>query len=114
MRKILVAIVLLISSINLQSSEPVTVAKLFIDNFAKGNIEEVKKYASENTKIVLSFLDTQIGSMPTYPNYEFKAIKDSVADKNTVYIEYLTPDNSIDKVKVVRENNEWKVALGSE
>ena len=111
MRKILF-IMLCSIPLSLTSAEPKVVAKNFVENFAKGNVAEAKKYADSNSLIVLSFLDIQTDSMAKYIDYNCEIVKDSIVNDSLAYVYYLTPDHQQDKLTLIKENNEWKVSLG--
>lgn len=109
--KNLLFILFCILPLTMFSTEPTVVAKYFIENFAKGNIAEAKKYVDQKSLIIFSFMENQSSDIPKYPNYEFNIV-DSIIGNNATIIDYIRPDKTKDRLILVKENNEWKVSLG--
>lgn len=106
---ILLACVALVSC----SKGPEDAAKNFTESMAQGNIEEASKFATPETKAMLDMVISLGGSnnMPTYPDYKFEVVKDSI-DGDNAWVTYKTPEGNEDVLNLVKVENEWKVSIG--
>jgi putative hemolysin len=96
------------------SKGPESAAKNFTEHMAKGDINEAKKYTTTQTGALLDMAISLGGSqsMPKYPDYTFKMLKDSIVGDTAAWVTYTTPEGNDDVLTLVKEDNEWKVSMG--
>lgn len=113
MKKILFALLLPLFFVAC-SKGPESAAKGYTENLAQGNIAEAKKYSTAQTASLLDMLISMGGSdkMPTYPDYKFEMVKDSVVGDSAAWVTYKTPTGENDVLNLVKTDGEWKVSMG--
>lgn len=93
------------------SKGPESVAKNYVENVAKGKIEEAKKYVTPKSEPVLNLMSGISSLSPKYPDYKFKMIKDSIEGDSLAWVTYTTPEGKEDVINLQKYNGEWKVAI---
>lgn len=113
MRKLLLLLFVAVTFASCNSNSPESTAKKFSESMAKGDMEEAKKYLTPGTASLFDMAVKMSGTtMPTYPDFKFKMIKDSIVGDTLAWVTYLSPENKEEQLALVKENNEWKVTMG--
>lgn len=95
------------------SSGPESTARNFAEAIAKGDLDSAKKYATAQTGALLDMAKSmsKADDMPTYPDYKFEAVKDSVSG-DKAWVTYKEPTGGEGVIELVKENGDWKVTVG--
>jgi len=94
------------------SSGPEGAAKNFVEAIAKGDLDKAKKHATAQTGALLDMAKSMSKTeMPTYPDYKFEMVKDSVAG-DKAWVTYKEPTGGEGVIDLVKEDGEWKVTVG--
>lgn len=109
MKKVITVIVLALMFFSCSSLGPESVAKNFLENLAKGKVDEAKKYATEPTGKMLD-LANNFGTLPVNPNFKFEMIRDSVVD-NKAWVIFVDEEGKEDVVELVKIDGNWLVNI---
>lgn len=96
------------------SKGPESAAKNFSECMAKGDMVGAKKYATTKTAAMLDMMSGMTGGidMPTYPDYKFKMIKDSIEGDSLAWVTFTDPQGKESVLNLKKEDGEWKVSMG--
>ncbi len=94
------------------SSGPKKTAEAFLDNLAKGKVDEAKKYATEATGQMLD-LASAFGGLEVNPDFEFTFLRDSVVDNNA-WVYFADQDGKEDALELVKVDGKWLVHTDAE
>lgn len=97
-------------------NSPKATAEKFTESMAKGNVEEAKKYMTPGTASLLDMMVKMTGSatdvIPTYPDFKFEMIKDSIVGDTAAWITYKGPQGNNEELTLVKQDGDWKVTMG--
>ena len=93
------------------SSGPSDAAKNFTENFAKGKVDEAKKYATESTGKMLDFA-SQLGKIKVKPNFKFEVLKDSIVE-NKAWVTLADSKGNKETIELVKIDGDWLVHVES-
>ena len=87
---------------------PRDVARSFTENMAKGNVQEAKKYASEQTGQILDMV-ASFGAMEINPDFRF-IFEDQTIDGNRAVVRFREArESDIESINLIRIDGKWKV-----
>lgn len=113
MKKVLIALFVSALFVSCNNNSPEAAARQFSENMAKGNIEEAKKHMTPGTASLLDMaLKMSNDSIPKFPDYKFKMIKDSIVGDTIAWVTYTSPIGNEDQLNLVKRDGEWKVSMG--
>ncbi|SHF99724.1 DUF4878 domain-containing protein [Dysgonomonas macrotermitis] len=114
MKKLLFILLLPFVFVACTGNGPEGAAKGFSESMAKGDMTEAKKYVTPQTGALLDMIGSMGGSekMPTYPDYKFEMVKDSIEGDSIAWVTYKTPTGDEDVLNLVKQDGEWKVSMG--
>lgn len=113
MRKLLLLLFVSVVFVSCDSNSPKATAQKFSESMAKGDMEEAKKYMTPGTVSLLEMVTKMSGdSIPTYPDFKFEMIKDSIVGDTAAWVTYISPMGNMEELNLVKQDGEWKVTMG--
>jgi len=88
---------------------PEKVAQNYVENVAKGDIWEAKKYVTESTEKMLNIM-VKSTVIEVNPDFEFNFIKDSIVG-DRAWVKYSDEKNVEGTIPLIKSKGEWKVHL---
>lgn len=92
----------------IEQTEHVKVAEIFITNYRSGNIEEAIKYSSQKMNRRLITLSNNTKGSYIDSSFKFNYLRDSLLE-NKAYVFYLYK-NEESKVFLIKSNSKWLVS----
>lgn len=109
MKKTFLFIITISLFIACSSPSPQKVAQNYVENIAKGDIWEAKKYVTESTDEILTSM-VKYTIVEINPDFKFNFIKDSiVGDK--AWVKYTDEKNVEGIIPLTKINGAWKVDI---
>lgn len=93
------------------SSGPEKAAESFVENLAKGKVEEAKKYATEPTGKMID-LTSAFGGLPINPNYKFEVVEKTI-DGNKATVTFKNEEGETNSFELVKIDGKWLVHIES-
>lgn len=113
MKKFLLLLFVSVAFVSCDTNSPKATAEKFTESMAKGDMEEAKKYMTTGTASLLDMaMKMSKDSIPKYPDFKFKMIKDSIVGDTIAWVTYTSPMGSQEELNLVKRDGQWKVTMG--
>lgn len=113
MKKVLLFLFVSVLFVSCNTNSPQATAEKFTQSMANGDMESAKKYVTTGTASLLDMVTKMSGdSIPKYPDFKFKMIKDSIVGDTAAWITYTSPIGNQEELTLVKQDGQWKVSMG--